>query len=127
MKEKLFALLLEDAPRDAELVREYLLDEGYDIRLDVVNCEEDYLKKIGGTKYDIIYADFTLPGFTGQEALNYSLKICPDTPFICISGTIGEDKAVELVKQGATDYVLKDRMERLSLVTGRALDASRHL
>jgi len=127
MKEKLFALLLEDAPRDAELMREYLLDEGYDIRLEVVDCEENYLKKIGGTKYDIIYADFTLPGFTGQEALSYAVKICPDTPFICISGTIGEDKAVELVKQGATDYVLKDRIERLSLVTRRALDAARHL
>ncbi|NCB96766.1 MAG: hybrid sensor histidine kinase/response regulator [Bacteroidia bacterium] len=127
MKEKLFALLLEDVPRDAELIREYLLDEGYDIKLEVVDCEKDYLEKIGGTKYDIIYADFTLPGFTGQEALSYAGKICPDTPFICISGTIGEDKAVELVKQGATDYVLKDRIERLSLVTRRALDAARHL
>ncbi len=127
MKEKLFALLLEDAPRDAELMREYLLDEGYDIRLEVVDCETDYLEKIGGTRYDIIYADFTLPGFTGEEALSYAVKICPDTPFICISGTIGEDKAVELVKQGATDYVLKDRIERLSLVTRRALDAARHL
>lgn len=127
MKEKLFALLLEDAPRDAELMREYLLDEGYDIRLEVVDCETDYLEKIGGKKYDIIYADFTLPGFTGQEALSYAVNICPDTPFICISGTIGEDKAVELVKQGATDYVLKDRIERLSLVTRRALDAARHI
>ena len=127
MKEKLFALLLEDVPRDAELFRECLIEEGYDVKLDIVDCEKEYLKKIGGEKYDIIYADFTLPGFTGQDALSHSLEICPDVPFICISGTIGEDRAVELVKQGATDYVLKDRMERLSLVTRRALDASRHL
>ncbi|MGE0021915.1 MAG: response regulator [Draconibacterium sp.] len=124
---KLYALLLEDVPKDAELLREMLADEGFDLRVDIVDTEQAYISCLKNHDYDIIYADFTLPAFNGQEALELAKIICPYVPFICISGTIGEDRAVELLKQGATDYVLKDRMERLPFATKRALDAAAQL
>lgn len=127
MNRKLYALLLEDVPKDAELLKEQLSDAGYDIRMDVVDTESAYVSCLKKHDYDIIFADFTLPSFNGKEALELAKIICPFVPFICISGTIGEDKAVELLKQGATDYVLKDRMERLPFATKRALDAAAQL
>ncbi len=116
------ALLLEDVRKDAELLAEMLIDKGLDLDMDVVENKADYISKLKSNTYDVIYADFTLPSFNGLEALELAKEICPEVPFICISGTIGEDKAVELLKQGATDYVLKDRMERLPFATKRALD-----
>jgi PAS domain S-box-containing protein len=92
--------------------------------MDVVKTEHDYVFNLKHHEYDIIFADFTLPGFNGEAALIIAKELCPTIPFICISGTIGEDRAVELLKQGATDYVLKDRMERLPFATRRALDAA---
>jgi PAS domain S-box-containing protein len=127
MKRKLYALLLEDIQKDVELLTELMEDAGFDLTIDVVEEKDDFISHIQKNKYDIIFADFTLPRFTGDTALDLAKKICPDVPFICISGTIGEEKAVELLKQGATDYVLKDRMERLAFATRRALDAVAHL
>lgn len=123
MRARLFALLLEDVQKDAELLQEILLLEGFDLKMDVVKTEYDYVFNLKHNNYDIIFADFTLPGFNGEAALIIAKELCPTIPFICISGTIGEDVAVELLKQGATDYVLKDRMERLPFATRRALDA----
>lgn len=119
---KLHALLLEDIRKDAELLEEMLIDKGFDLKMDVVEYKEDYISKLKSNTYDVIFADFTLPNFNGQDALELAKELCREVPFICISGTIGEDKAVELLKQGATDYVLKDRMERLPFATRRALD-----
>lgn len=127
MKTKLYALLLEDVRLDAELLAETLENEGYDLTLDVVDNERDYTHALNSNDYDIIFADYTLPSFDGERALVLARSICPNVPFISISGTIGEDRAVELLKQGATDYVLKDRMERLGMATKRALDAASHL
>lgn len=127
MKAKIHALLLEDVQKDVELLSEMLEDEGFEIELKAVDNESDYVFCLKNNKYNIIFADFTLPRFDGQRALEYAKEICPSIPFICISGTIGEDRAVELLKQGATDYVLKDRMERLGFAVRRALDAADHL
>jgi PAS domain S-box-containing protein len=127
MKTKLYALFLEDVKKDTEILQEMLTDEGFDIQMDIVETEYEYVSKLKQNNYDIIFADFTLPNFNGQEALELAKMICPNIPFICISGTIGEDRAVELLKQGATDYVLKDRMERLAFATKRALEAVVHL
>lgn len=123
MNTKLYALLLEDVQKDVELLQELLSEAGFETQMDVVETEEDYVLSLKRHNYDIIFADFTLPRFDGRTALELAKKICPGIPFICISGTIGEDKAVELLKQGATDYVLKDRMERLAFATRRALEA----
>ena len=127
MGAKLYALLLEDVQKDVELLLEILADEGFETRADVVETESEYVFNLKNNDYNIIFADFTLPRFNGQLALEYAKQICPGVPFICISGTIGEDKAVELLKQGATDYVLKDRMERLGFAVRRAIDAAKQL
>ena len=127
MKVRLYALLLEDVKRDAELLEEILTEEGFDLEMDLVDNEEGFVSNLKRHNYDIIFADFTLPSFNGELALELAKKLSPNVPFICISGTIGEDRAVELLKQGATDYVLKDRMERVPMATKRALDATAQL
>lgn len=127
MKIRLYALLLEDVLRDSELIKEILINEGFEVEMDLVDNEKDYVSNLKRHNYDIIFADYTLPGFSGQTALHLARELRPNVPFIFISGTIGEDRAVELLKQGATDYVLKDRMERLCFATKRALDATEQL
>lgn len=118
------ALLLEDVPKDADLLQELLLQEGFQCTMDVVSTKKAYIDCLLRGGYDIVFADFTLPGFDGRQALDLALEHASQIPFVCISGTIGEDRAVELLKQGASDYVLKDRMERLPFVTRRALESA---
>ena len=127
MRIKLYALLLEDVKRDAELLEEILSENGFDPELVRVDNKEDFTSKLKRGKFDIIYADYTLPTFNGESALEIARQLSPNVPFICVSGTIGEDRAVELLKLGATDYVLKDRMERVPMATKRALDAVEQL
>lgn len=127
MSKNLKALLLEDIQQDAELLQELLEAEGYMVDMDVVESKADYFDKINKQNYDILYADYTLPSFNGKDALELAKNVCPNIPFVFISGTIGEDIAVEMVKQGATDYVLKDRIHRVGMVTKRALEASTQL
>jgi len=114
-------LYLEDSQKDVELVREVLADAGINLELDFVSKEATFLDSLRKKKYDLILADYNLPGFFAPAALSYAKQICPGTPFICISGGIGEDTAVELLKNGATDYVSKERLKRLPLVVERAL------
>ena len=73
-------------------------------------------------RYDVILSDFTLPGFDAFGALQLAVDICPNVPFICVSGSIGEETASKLIKQGAVDYILKNRIARLPLAVQRALD-----
>jgi len=121
MNDVLNVLCLEDSPRDAEIIRELLIDAGYDLKMDCTAVEKKFVSLLRSHRYDIILADFKLPGFDGFAALRWSVEICPNVPFICISGTIGEETAVELLKQGASDYVMKDRMGRLPSAIQRAL------
>jgi len=120
--EKLRVLCLEDDPRDAEIMRELLTNSGFDLEVDCTEVEKEFVSFLHSNTYDIILSDFKLPGFDGFAALRYAKEICPDVPFICVSGTIGEEAAVDLLKQGAVDYVLKDRLARLPLAIKRALD-----
>ncbi len=122
-KAEIFILFLEDSKKDIEIVHQILLDD-FDcaLYLDSAATEEEFIHNIQSKKYDVILADYTLPGFNAEEALKQAMSICPDTPFICVSGTIGEEIAVELLHQGAADYVLKDRMGRLSFSIIRAID-----
>ena len=115
-------LCLEDSPQDAEIMHELLIDAGYDLNMDCTASEKEFVSFLRSHRYDIILSDFKLPGFDGFTALRWSVEICPDVPFICISGTVGEETAVELLKKGALDYVLKDRLERLPSAIQRALD-----
>jgi PAS domain S-box-containing protein len=118
-------LCLEDSPKDAEIIHELLIDAGYDLSVDCVATKKEYAALLEANKYDVILSDFKLPGFDAFEALRLSMDVCPDVPFICISGSIGEEIAIELIKQGAIDYILKDRLVRLPLAIKRALDEAR--
>ena len=89
MNEVLNILCLEDSPRDVEIMRELLIDAGYDLNMDCTAVEKEFVSLLRSHKYDLILADFKLPGFDGFTALRWSVEICPDVPFICISGTIG--------------------------------------
>ena len=115
-------LCLEDELKDTELLNEMLVDAGYLVNMDIAAKEKEYLSFLKGRNYDIILADYTLPGFDVHTALKLALELQPEAPFICVSGTIGDDLAVELLKQGATDYVLKDRLGRLAFAVRRALE-----
>jgi PAS domain S-box-containing protein len=114
-------LCLEDVLKDAELLNEMLVDAGYLVTMDIAKGKKEYLNFLKGRNYDIILADNKLPRMDAFAALKLALELKPEIPFICVSGTIGEEKAVELLKQGATDYVLKDRLGRLTLAVQRAL------
>jgi two-component system, cell cycle sensor histidine kinase and response regulator CckA len=114
-------LSLEDSRQDYELIRELLSDAGYKLDIDLAMDESEYLRLLRSREYDIILADFKLPAYDAFEALREASTICPHTPFICFSGSIGEEAAIELIKKGAVDYVLKDRPERLPLAIERAL------
>jgi signal transduction histidine kinase len=119
---RLRIILLEDLPRDVEIIRELLIDAGYDLTMDCTAKGEPFVSLLRSRPYDIILADFKLPGFDGFTALQRKNEIAPHLPFICVSGTIGEETAVELLKQGAVDYVMKDRLARLPMAIQRALD-----
>ena len=79
------------------------------------------MQQLTAFRPDVILSDFSLPGFSGENALKIAQEQCPHIPFIFLSGVLGDDAAVELIRQGATDYVLKDRPARLPSVIQRAL------
>ena len=124
MRQKLRVLNLEDNQSDSELVHERLTREGIEVDLDRVETREDFLAAIKGGGLDLILSDYSLPSFDGLSALNMAKELCPDTPFIFVSGAIGEEIAIETLKRGATDYVLKDRLSRLAPAITRALHES---
>lgn len=114
-------LLLEDSPFDAELIGEQLLRGPLDCTIDRVVTREEYEDALASGGHDLILSDYALPAFDGMAALDIARERAPDTPFIFISGLFGEEKATESLKRGATDYVLKQRMNRLPAAVGRAL------
>lgn len=115
-------LCLEDTLLNADLIQKYLNENSdYLIKMDMVLKEQDFIVAISTKKYDLILSDFMLLDFNGFVALKHVKAICPATPFICVSGLVGAGTAVELLKQGATDYVFKDKLDRLIFVIERAL------
>jgi len=121
MTHKLNVLMIEDIPSDAELALAQLRRSGIDCALTRVDSEPTLRDALDAQRPDIVLSDFSLPGFGGVAALNIVLERSPGTPFVFLSGTIGEETAIELIKQGATDYVLKDRPARLVTAVKRAL------
>jgi two-component system cell cycle sensor histidine kinase/response regulator CckA len=117
-------LHLEDNPHDAALVRELLLQEWPDCDLVTVSAEADYTRHLQAGRPDLIISDFTLMHFDGGTALKLARDLAPEVPFIYVSGTIGEERAIEAVHAGAADYVIKDRMQRLVTAVRRALRES---
>jgi PAS domain S-box-containing protein len=113
-------LHLEDDPDYARLVESMLHDEGVQSRSKIVSSRAEFQSALEAGGYDLILADYSLPDLTGIEALALSQRICPGTPFLLISGTIAEQAAIESLKGGATDYVLKHWPERLVPAIRRA-------
>jgi diguanylate cyclase (GGDEF)-like protein/PAS domain S-box-containing protein len=106
-------LQLEDNPVDAELVFRRLKADGLDVLARVVADELGFRHAFGDFAPQIVLSDFSLRGFDGLSALEIARAMAPATPFIFVSGTIGEERAIEALKRGATDYVLKDNLRRL--------------
>jgi two-component system, cell cycle sensor histidine kinase and response regulator CckA len=114
-------LHVEDSREDAELVRALLTEEWPDCAIEVVPTKTAFLESLRGpADYDIVLSDFSLGSFTGLDALRMVREKLPAIPFIFLSGTIGEDRAIEALQAGAQDYVLKDRMKRLISAIRRA-------
>src|SRR5436853_3232506 len=112
---------LEDDIRDAELVKATLEAEGIHSEQRRVENEQEFLGALTQGNVDLILADYTLPSFDGLSALKITQQHSPEVPFIFVSGTLGEDVAIEALKTGATDYVLKTRLGRLGPAVKRAL------
>ena len=120
--DRLFKILcLEDIPSDAELMHHTLTQAGYIVDFDTCETEDEFVSLLRNQLYDIILSDFKLNGFDGFAALNLSKEICPEVPFICVSGTVGEEIAAKLIILGAVDYVPKERIDKLPNVIKRAL------
>jgi PAS domain S-box-containing protein len=117
----LHLLVLEDVPNDAELEIAALEEAGYRCDWKRVETREDFLAGLDSQEYDLVLSDYSLPSFDGLTALKLLLKHEIDIPFILVSGTLGEDAAIDSLKAGATDYVLKSRLSRLGPVVRRAL------
>jgi putative nucleotidyltransferase with HDIG domain len=120
-KKPLHLLILEDNPDDAELAVRELEKEGFVVEWNRVETEKDFRKALENPP-DLVLADYALPSFNGISALNIHQKLAPEIPLIIISGTIDEEIAVECMKCGAADYVLKDKLFRLGPVVKRALE-----
>ena len=125
MKSPLRVLHLEDNPNDAELIQAALQSEGIVSHVVRVETRADFLASLEQGGFDIILADYTLPSFDGLSALSIAMEKCPDVPFIFVSGTLGEEVAIEALKIGATDYLLKERLSSIGPSVHRALREAR--
>ncbi|HET6516510.1 MAG TPA: histidine kinase, partial [Thermodesulfovibrionales bacterium] len=121
MKSLLSVLHLEDNPFDAEFVKSTLEEEGIACDMCRVETRADFIAVIDKGNLDIIFADYSLPSFDGLSALAIATDKCPDIPFIFVTGNMGEELAIETLKSGATDYVLKNGLSRLLPSVRRAL------
>ena len=125
MSGELHILILEDVPTDAELIKDELREAGMIFTSKSVQDRAAYFEALDEFCPDIILSDYSLPSFDGLSALKLAVGKCPDVPFIFVSGALGEETAIDLLKQGATDYVLKSRLSRLGPAVTRALQEVR--
>ena len=114
-------LHLEDDPNDALLVRAALENEGFGCEILRVDARDGFEAALEAGDFDVVLSDYALPSFDGVSALKIVREKRPDLPFVFVSGTMGEELAIETLKSGATDYVLKDRLGRLASSIRRAL------
>ncbi len=119
-------LLVEDNQSDAELTLHALRNGGgFNVSAEVTQTAEEFTHQVQTNRYDIVLADYNLPQWTGMDALRVLRSQDLDIPMILVTGSLGEERAVECLKQGATDYVLKDRLTRLPASVRRALEETR--
>jgi DNA-binding NtrC family response regulator len=114
-------LNLEDSSLDAELVHATLTEGGVECQITRVQTRADFATALENGGVDLVLADYSLPAFDGLSALKVAQEIRPEVPFVLVSGALGEERAIEALKEGATDYVLKQRLERLVPAVRRAM------
>ncbi len=114
-------LMLEDRPSDAELILHELKKGGYDPIFRRIETSEDFIANLNSS-FEIIIADYSMPQFDAIQALKILHEQGADIPFIVVTGAIGDEIAIECMKEGASDYLLKDRMARLSIAVTHALE-----
>jgi len=122
MDSEIEILLLEDVESDAELVRRELDRSGLEVRLTHVTDRAGYVSRLREDTPDVILADYSLPDLDGDEALSLASEWCPDVPLIFVSGAIGEERAIEMLRRGATDYVLKRNLSAIAPSLRRAVE-----
>lgn len=121
MKEKLKILILEDNANDAELIERALRDAGIFFTVIRADTKESFETALKDSHPDLILSDYSLPAYNGRVALEFVTTTSPQTPVIMVTGALGEEAAVELLKAGAKDYVLKDKIARLPFAIERVL------
>jgi len=125
MVQSLRILILEDNPADAELAKFELEEAEFIFTTKTVMTEEDFIRELQEFSPDLILSDYDLPRYNGALALAEAKQRCPDIPFILVTGAVSEDRAIEILTQGAKDYVLKNRLQqRLAPAVRRALAES---
>lgn len=125
MNTPLRILHLEDNLNDAELTRATIEADGIECTMTRVDTREDFLAALERGEYDVILSDYSMPHFDGLSALEIAHKKWPHIPFILVSGTLGEDAAIESLRRGASDYLLKKSLGRLGTAIRRALEDTR--
>lgn len=118
-------LILENEPQDVDLALLELRASGFEVKYTLSQDKEQYLSALKGGEFDAILADYRLPSWTGLEALKELRASGKDIPFLLVTGTLGEEAAVECIKQGVNDYILKDHLMRLPAALKRALKEKR--
>ena len=121
MTPELSILHLEDNENDALLIESTLERHGISCQIERVETRDDFVTALERGGFDLILSDFSLPSFNGLAGLELARQLRPDIPFLFVSGTLGEDVAIEALKSGAKDYVLKERLARLAPAVHRAI------
>ncbi len=127
LSRKIKLLILEDNALDVQLALAHLERAGYEVDASVAGTRQEYVDLLQAVEYDVILSDYALPDFDGAAALQMAKASHPSVPFIVVSGRLGEEIAIDTLHLGATDYVLKQRIERLVPAVKRALsEAEEH-
>jgi PAS domain S-box-containing protein len=119
---KLRVLLVEHDDGDIQLILAALSSGGFDAEADVVATEAEFSDLLARHRYDVILSDYRLPQWSGMDALQLQRDSKPDIPFILVTGALGEERAVECLKQGVSDYIMKNGLARLPVAITRALE-----
>lgn len=120
-QQQLRILFVEDSLQDAELCLHESREAGFEVTADIVQTPEAFDDHLRSNSYDLVLANYNLPHWTGIDALKQLQDQGKGIPFILVTGTLGEETAVECIKQGASDYVIKDRPARLHVAVRHAL------
>ena len=115
-------LHIEDNQKDGILIKERILSEMEDVEFTLISSEQRVVEALDNRRFDLVLCDYAIPSFGGERALEIVRAKFPDIPFIFVSGTIGEERAIELLKKGATDYIIKQNLNRLLPAIKRALN-----